>query len=402
MPNKLLLLAFRFPPYSRVGAYRWTMLGSRLARLGHELHVLTVPWPPMGYTDWLEAAEEPGIVVHRIRSGYPHQLKYRSAPRAVALARSALLRVGDRLLGSMDEAHYWGRYLVPRAERLIDEHRIDRVIATGAPFNTNYWAARLRERKPHIRLVQDFRDPWFTSKEELARSRYRERFEIATQKADALVAVTPEMSALFRTLSGNPRTHCVPNGVALEKVRALRSSETSHDFVYIGALFNRRDVPLARFLRWVRKRRDVGRPVSVRIIGRFPDGIGRTFRDLVASGHLRLEAPLPQREALSAVAQARFALHVNGPVGLSETQVTTKIVEHAALRRPTVSLNYGGAVETFVARHDLGWSIRADASDFEARLDHITGAPPPDFTYDVDEFDYACLARQYSDLLESL
>lgn len=403
MLRKLLLLSFRFPPYSRVGAYRWTMLGSRLATLGHEIHVLTVAWPPMGETDWLDQARHPRITVHRTSSGYPHQLKYRQFPRPLALARSALLRIGDRLLGPLDEAHYWGRTLLPRAQRLIETQGIDCIVATGAPFNTNYWAARLKEANPRVRLVQDFRDPWFVSPDELAKSRYRERFEVATRTADALVAVTPEMAALFGSLSGSERTHCVPNGVDFTKVQGIEAPpQPTHDFVYIGALFNRRDVPLNRLLEWVRKRRDCGRPVSVRIVGRFPDAIGRSFADLVTSGHLVLQGPVPQRDALAAVAAGRFALHVNGPVALSDTQVTTKIVEYAALRRPTLSLNYGGAVEPFIERHDLGWSLRADSADLEARLDAVVEGSERPFRFDVGEFDYERLARQYSHLFQSL
>lgn len=402
MSRRILLLAFRFPPYARVGAYRWSMLGPRIARLGHEVHVLTVHWPDMGYTDWLDEVRIPQLTIHRIRSGYPHQVKYWSLPKPLALGRSALLRARDKLLGTMDEAHYWGRHLLPAARDLLDRHHIDTVIATGAPFNTNYWAAHLRQDRPGLRLIQDFRDPWYSTRAEMERDPHRHRFEIATREADVMVAVTPEMARLFGDLAGHDRVRCVPNGIDLSKVRSVQTIDSApHDFVYIGALFNKRDVPLTRFLQWVRKRRDEDRPVTVKIVGRYPDSIRLKFSDLLRSGHLSLSAPVPQREALAVVATARCALHFNGPIGIAETQVTTKLVEHGALKRPTLSLNYGGVVGPFIEKHDLGWSLRADAPDLDQALDRCIDAPPPSLRFDVDEFDYERLAHAYSEVIES-
>jgi uncharacterized glyoxalase superfamily protein PhnB len=400
--KKLLLLAFRFPPYSRVGAYRWSMLGPRIARLGHEVHVLTVQWPNMGYTDWLDEVRTPGLTIHRIRSGYPHRLKYTPLPKPLALGRSAFLRARDKLLRTMDEAHYWGRYLLPAAHRLLDEHDIDTIIATGAPFSTNYWAAHLRTQRRGLRLVQDFRDPWYSNRAQMLRDPHRHRFEVATREADVLVGVTPEMASLFGDLAGHTDVRCVPNGVDLSKLRSVRASESmSYDFVYMGALFNKRDVPMARFLQWARKRRDEGRPVTVKVIGRYPDSLRFKFADLLRSGHLSLSAPLSQRDAWAVVAASRCALHFNGPIGIAETQVTTKLVEHGALKRPTLSLNYGGVVGPFIEKHGLGWSFHADAPDLDRSLDGCIDAPPPSFRFDVDEFDYEHLAHAYSAIIES-
>ena len=44
MSPPLLVIAYKFPPYAGVGGFRWAKLSKYLARLGHEVHVVTVPW----------------------------------------------------------------------------------------------------------------------------------------------------------------------------------------------------------------------------------------------------------------------------------------------------------------------------------------------------------------------
>lgn len=410
MPADVLLLSFRYPPYSRVGAYRWTKLSHNLAELGHRVHVLTVDWPAMGETDWLAEARHPRIEIERLPSGYPHALKYRALPRFVGLARSAGLRLLNRGLGVMDEAERWDRALLPAAARVLARGpRV--VIATGAPYNSNYWAGVIKQRHPEVQLIQDFRDPWFATAAELDRSRWKPRFEAAVRNADAVVAVTQPMVDLFRDLTARVRPESmddvrfesIENGVEVALCASLRGAAAPvRDFVYTGALFNKREVPLTRFLEWSRRRRDAGRPVTTCVIGRYPDALVAEFSDLVSARLLEFRPTIPQREAFGEIVRSRFALQLNGPVGLANTQVTTKVIEHAALGVPTVSLNYGGVIEPFMKEHDLGWSVRGDSATFDAELAEIVDGAPRQFRLDVEQFDFRSTARRYATLIDEL
>jgi hypothetical protein len=72
----LLVIAYKFPPYAGVGGFRWAKLSKYLARLGHEVHVVTVPWREHGPNTLVADAAEPGVIVHPIRSGSPHRLRH--------------------------------------------------------------------------------------------------------------------------------------------------------------------------------------------------------------------------------------------------------------------------------------------------------------------------------------
>lgn len=388
----ILLCAFRYPPYSRVGAYRWTKLSRRLAERGHTVHVCTVRWPEMEATDWLEDANHPRIRIHRAPSGYFQYLKYVAIKHRLARElRGALVTRVENLL-RLDEAQLWGPFLLAAARRIMRDISPEVLIATGPPFSANLTAVRIKEHFPELRLIQDFRDPW-----EANTPREREGRRRALLSADAVVAVTPEMVDFFSS-AGARQPVWISNGFEPKILRAVHPPESpTFDFVHIGGAFNDRAKPLARFLDWVR-RTDL--TVKVLLIGRSPTQVAEDYADLVARGRLLFQPQMPQREALQRVAEARFALQLNAPQ--ADTQVSTKIFEYGALRVPTVSINYGGAVDKLVRKHGLGWSIDGNAADFDAQLNLCMSAGSSNFAYDVDEYSFDVLATRYSELIESL
>ena len=407
MPLPFVLIAFRFPPYDRIGAYRWSKLSGRLARLGHSIDVVTVRWANADDPGWFKEVEHENVRVHRLPSFYPHRLRAAQfEARLLQKAQGRLFGWLDRASPGHDVASLWGHRLLPYVARLLEDRASPLMVATGAPFSSNFWAARLRCATPRARLIQDFRDPWLTGPEEVQGDEGA-RFDLATKSADLLVSVTPEMSALFQRLSGHERVETVPNGVEL---RALRETawptERRYDFAYIGNLYNRRDETLARFLDWVRAKKQA-EPMRQReaprvvIAGLHPNALGTLHADLIASGHLTLLPQLPQHEAFALIAASRFALHLNGPGSIGTFQTTTKLVEHAGLGRPTLSLNYGGASETFIRQQGLGFSLRADSPELDAELDARWRAEQP-FELDVAEFDFDRTAAKYSALIDGL
>lgn len=404
MPSPFLLVAFRFPPYDRIGAYRWAKLCGRLARRGHAIDVITVRWHASADPGWFGDVLHDNIRIHRTVSLYPHELRgAQPGSRVLQKAQGKLFHWLDAVTPEHDVASLWGYRLLPLARRLLDTHETRLVVATGAPFSSNWWAARLRCERRDTRLIQDFRDPWLTSHEELWTSPWRERFELATTSADMLVSVTAEMTALYQTLSGHERVATVPNGVELAELAALPRPESfRYDFAYIGNLFNRREETLEPFLEWMRRRQRAGKDVPrLAIAGPCPGTFPAKNEDLIARGQLTLKPLLPQRQAFELLLQSKTALHLNGPGAVGSFQTTTKLVEHAGLGRPTLSLNYGGAADTFIRQRRLGHSLRADAPDLFDQLDACWNQPGPK-EFEVSDFDFSETARRYSELIDEV
>lgn len=404
MPTPFLLFAFRFPPFDRIGAYRWSKLCGRLAQLGHVIDVFSAPWNDSADPGWFGDVRHENIRIHRVASLYPHRLRgAQYEQRLLQKLHGRAFRWLDRILPSHDIASLWGIRLLPAAERLLEAPTAPRVIiATGAPFSANIWAARLSLRHRGVRLIQDFRDPWVSSPRELGKSPWAGDFRLATRAADLLVSVTPEMTELYRGLSGHRNVATVPNGVELAGIRrGGAGTALHHEFAYIGNLYNAREVPLARFLDWVRAKRQSGTALRTVIAGSYPNHLRVVHRDLVDAGLLSLHPQLPQQRAFELIAASRWALHFNGPGALGTFQMTTKLIEHAALGRPTLSMNYGGATDEFIRARGLGCSLRADSAQLFEQLECCWQAESQ-FRLDVSDFDFDSTARLYSSLIDQV
>ena len=360
----LLVIAYKFPPYAGVGGFRWAKLSKYLARLGHEVHVVTVPWPEHGPNTLAADAAEPGVIVHPIRSGSPHRLRHMPlSGRWTIAARYFALRALDRVLFYDDEAQRWGRHLIGACERLIDEHDIGVVVATGHPFQANRWAAELKRRQPGLRLVQDFRDPWadnpFRTLSPRLAARVRAWQEDAVAAADAVVSVTPSLLDLYLRGATEPRGVVIPNGADPATVPDVHATATGTPDG--SGSRTSATCPTAA----TGPCEPCSMPCGSSTAG--PDDRGRAGGRHARCDRAREPRPrgarlapgpssaVPRPRRCARVAASDYALQLNARE--FPYLVSTKIYEYALLRVPALSLNYGGEVDTLVRDHGFGHSV---------------------------------------------
>ena len=409
----LLLVAYKYPPYAGVGGYRWAKLSKYLARLGHQVHVVTVDWPRYGPNTLVDDVREPGIEIHRIPSGSPLRLRHRPlAGRWTAAARHVGLRAVDRVLYFDDEAQRWGRHLVPFCERLIAERGIEVAVATGHPFQANRFAAELRRRTPALALIQDFRDPWgdnpFRRLTARQRARVRDWQSEAVAAADAVVAVTEGLLELYVGPDSGDRGVVIPNGVDPEAVPAAGAEPPATNagairLTHVGNVGNGRDRPLGALLEALRSLPAGGRRIELSLVGGGLEAVRRAHADLIERGVLAIRPPMAQTDALALVAASDYALQLNARE--FPYLVSTKVYEYALLRVPAISLNYGGEVDALVRERGFGHSIDLSANpDLRAFLGSLRKRAhvEREFAFDVEPFTYPRLAQTYSGLIDSV
>lgn len=407
MPDKhpILLIAFKFPPYSQVGAFRWTRLSRHLAELGHRVDVVTVEWRTKEPGGLLKDVDHPGIRIHRIPSGYLHNLKYWKGKHhwINALKGRLFSRFIDKIFFWDDEAQRWGAHLLPKCEELIRSEGIRTVIATGSPFQSNRWAAVLKTRNPSIRLIQDLRDPWvrnpFKTYRDPAAAMSMERESLSV--ADDLVVVSRGMAEHFReNLSRDVPVTVINNGFDPGVVRPRQSQPARpgpKTIVYAGSLANGRE-QLLRELLDALQRRNID-ALRVVVIGYYTTSLAERYRTMIEDGRLELRGWVAPEVAIAAISAADYALQLNSrmfPYALS-----TKIYEYAAMGVPTLSLNYGGDIDELIRAHSLGYSINLDDVDLDDWLMRLLADElEKDFAFSVEGFSYRNLAVTYSDLIQ--
>lgn len=404
--QKILLIAFKFPPFSGVGAFRWTKLSKHLAKLGHEVHVLTVPWTAFGSNSLINDVKHPNIIIHRIRSGYLHNFRYRDLGHILLnWLKIKILLFFDQLFYWDDEAQHWGRYLLPEAKKLIKENNINIVVATGAPFEANYWAAMLKKDMKDIFLIQDFRDPWVQNpfkKYSLNRKKKAyQRMLLSMQFSDLSITVTPGLLAEYKKVCPDCDIRLITNGYDPDVISPMVMPTANRDkkvFVHIGNISNGRDIACKKFLDAVQNMSDIS--IQVQLIGHVPPVFKLQYQEMVKQGKLVFIGTVSQEMALHYVAQGAVALHFGAkefPYALS-----TKLFEYAGLKKPVLSVNFGGDIEQVISECQLGKSVNLNNTTHvkQAIIDvlkiNVIGEEA------TEKFSHAYLAQKFIKMIEGL
>lgn len=408
--DRLLLVAFKYPPYAGVGGKRWAKLSKYLARQGVTVDVVTVEWPD-GDPSTLEDVSDDRIRIHQIPALSPNRIRSRGSNTVAERVRNRLYR--DFIAGRpvSQDAAWWGPAVIPATARIARAARSQAIIVTGAPFMSNLWIARGKRFLPRVPLVQEFRDPWADLPDasldaQGGRDRVGHLEREVLESADAAVTVTEGLSEIIRCKTGATPVHTVTNGFDAEDLPAPSSGPRPFRLIHGGNLFVGRDEPLRALLSAVTRSASELPGLELVFRGGFPEDVRREYAALESAGILKVLPSIPAREFMVEVDGAFAALQFNARQ--FPYLVSTKIYEYAAVGRPVLSLNYGGEIDALVRRHGLGWSVNAHgrAAITEALCEcHTAWKRESGQSIEakgIDRYSYAALADQYRDLVSTL
>ena len=383
---RLLLVAYFYPPCRDTGALRPAAMAKWLARLGHEVTVLTTS----AYGD----QESEGVEV-------------------VRTADAARWRARDGEVGSMFDAdtysgrpHPLSRLLVPeplvaawapfaraRALRLARARRFDAVITTSPPESAHLVGRALARRG--VTWVADVRDAWtfeplrppFPTGLQRRLDRWLERRWLGS--ADAVVCVSePAAEDLRRRAIAEPVL--IPNGWDPE----LAPTEGAHvpaeapfdpervSLLYTGRFgsYGRDPAPLVEALALLaRDEPDAAARLELVIAGPLTEAEAELFARDVAPARVVLAGSMPRDRAVALQRAADALLLVAQPA--RSQLLNIKLFEYLASGRPILALAAGTDAGRVVA--EIGGEVvpaddRAAIAAALARLvrDGIT-APDP-------------------------
>lgn len=410
--KKILLIAFKFPPYAGVNAYRWSFLTKYMSDLGCQFHVLTVNWEHQGENTIKKTELSPSLVVHRIPSGGFHKWKY--TPSKIKIINAIKSRINNYIIEKYyhfdDEADHWGKFLIPYCKLLISKEKISYIVATGHPFSSNYWASELKKELPEIKLIQDFQDPWFfCPSKKMMPSKYAEIFQRQKQAiefADAIVTVTEGLLKDFTAFTNTKRVYVVENGFDPENIVNVGhhlNGFTPNDFsfAHLGSVTSRREMVLIKFLEAFKLCLSKVKKPCVTLIGKYPQKLLTTlFPNLVDQEILRFKGSVDQRQAFKYLLEHNYALQLNADI--HPHLVSTKIYEYAALKMPTISINNGGEIDKLVSAADIGYSINVLKTQIPEELLKIASKKFHNFKFNVNQYSYKSLANKYLSVLNDL
>jgi glycosyltransferase involved in cell wall biosynthesis len=236
--NKVLIVAYHFPPLSGGGVFRTLKFTKYLPEFGYQPHVLTVKNPMYRTKDAALLGEvPPEAKVYRTFS-FEHRIL--RAPR--------LLGMNLKWLYIPDENIGWLPSAVRQGEKIIKKEHIDVVYAT-APIFTSLLIGFLLKKKTGKPLVVDYRDPWTQNVFVKYPSKFHRKIEdkmetsvLAT--ADHIIVTAEPMK--HKLVEKYPFTKgkidTITNGFDPEDFKNLTAKKDKEKFViaYTGSLYGLR------------------------------------------------------------------------------------------------------------------------------------------------------------------
>ncbi len=208
--NRVLFIAYQFPPVGGVGVHRVTKFVKYLPQFGWNSSVLTVSNPSVPLHDESLLKDiSAGTVIRRAKTfepGYGLKKKVSGGNgagrknRFVSGIKSFIRTVGNTLL-QPDSQVLWHPHAYREGMRILNDLHHDAIIATGPPFSSLLLGARLA-KKSGLPLILDYRDEWDISNaywENKGQGKFSNWLQTRQQQhalraADVVLATTPSSS----------------------------------------------------------------------------------------------------------------------------------------------------------------------------------------------------------------
>jgi hypothetical protein len=397
--NHILLVNYDFPPNHGIGGRRWGKFARQLAHFGYVVHVLKAePLPKGADSAWKEDVIHANIRITSLPRQYPSAFSH---PGSDLLSKMKyrihkwnLERIVEGTI--YDLSIGWSKVFLPAARKLIRQHNIGQVIATGAPWQMLYDLCSIKPEFPGIQFLIDFRDPWITAMNYgmsgLSASRKSAEANKQTfvlENADVVTTpaqhITDELK-FWATQHCKKQAHFELLSHFFDPDDFVRPTPEEHDkynkitFVYGGDLYMGMEPQLKmlrdQILDIKARRPDLYSNFQVRI---FTNSSGKILNGIEA---IEVNTPIGKK-LIDEIQKSHFCL-VMLPDN-KRNDMTTKFVEYFAYRKPMLVVASPGSASEFAEHHRIGVRLNDSENHLEKIIER---ALLGDFPYDPN-FDYS-------------
>lgn len=392
--DKVLIIAYYWPPSGGAGVQRWVKMSKYLSKMGVDVHVLTVDEKCASYSyidSSLTADIDSTISIHKTKSLeilnlYSKIVGEGNMPKAGTVGgKSSIIGQGVVALRSNlfipDPRKGWNRYAYSRAKEIIEEHNIDTVITTSPPHSTQLIGLKLK-RNLGINWIADMRDPWtdiyyYSKLKHSPISRYIDRrLERAVlTSADKIITVGKTLKQLFldkyKGVSSLDVT-VITNGYdSVDFEGITKSKSDKFRICYTGTMSDQYSPGLFfQALSTIDKRySDI--PIEIDIVGTIPQSVKEEL-DIYGLEINYIET-VPHSRVIEYQVDADMLLLVIPKVESANLILTGKMFEYLASGNPIVSIGpKDGDAADIIEECSAGETFsRDDLSDIITYLDKV-------------------------------
>jgi glycosyltransferase involved in cell wall biosynthesis len=243
MSNKVLIIAYYWPPSGGSGVQRWLKFVKYLPQWGWVPYVFTPENPSFAVQDeslLKDVPTEAEVIRFPIWEPYESFFKIsrmfggKKSSKATDMVstqnKSLFQKVSTFVRGNFlipDPRIFWVRPSVKFLQDFLADNQIRTVITTGPPHSIHLIGYKLKRKNPSLRWLADFRDPWSEwglldslNVSPLARTLHRRLESKVLRTADKIITITPFYVRKFEALAQRKVT-LLTNGYDEEDFRKL-------------------------------------------------------------------------------------------------------------------------------------------------------------------------------------
>jgi glycosyltransferase involved in cell wall biosynthesis len=226
--QKVLIIAYYWPPSGGSGVQRWLKFVKYLPQHGWTPYVFTPENPSFAVRDESLLNDVPAeaevlhfpiwepyeafLALSKVAGGTPKAAK--PTDLVSTGKRSLFQRLSTWVRGNLfipDPRMFWVRPSVKFLAEFLKANNIRTIVTTGPPHSLHLIGLKLKQRDPSLHWLADFRDPWsewgFLDTLKVgawARRRHKKLERSVLQQADEVITITPFYVRQFSTLGGRP------------------------------------------------------------------------------------------------------------------------------------------------------------------------------------------------------
>jgi len=361
--NRVLIVAYYYPPIQNAGTHRPQKLKKYLPRKGIATMVLTSSYSG-------DSLDEPAII--RI-----HDRSFNKKREGIRYWRWLAMRLYTEMLNRCGRYHSiystWKNRAVSRADWIVQHARPNVIIASYPPVESLEIGLVLA-RKLSIPLISDFRDGLLFEPIEgkrLARyrcvtRRYREIEAEIVSHSRAVLTVCDPLTRYFQELYSHPRVFTIANGFDPDDFKQLPSepilASGCFHIVHTGR-FGLSDpgVDSAPFFQAIEMLLKVqpalAATLRIDLIGEYNKREKLEYNRLRESGVVIDHGVLTRDACLAVQRQADLLLIISQPERSSV--VSLKIFEYLQAGRPILALTHRTGIAEIVRNTGTGWVVHS-------------------------------------------
>jgi hypothetical protein len=417
--RRILLLSYKFPPYSGVGARRWALFADEFVLNNINVYVVCYNWKENFNSYKLSNLNEKNIF--RLKDPISWLINTNN------LFKKYFHKIGFYLMKTLDcfdEADFFYKWNKKKIKNLITKNNIDLIIATGGPFSTNYHASRLKDEFQNLKLIQDLRDTWtqvffweFPEKTNYSDANYLNQFnkeKISLNKADAIVNVCEKESELVQ--KSHPKIdsnyfYTILNGYNRNDEIYLNKNNKNNYFqegtviAHFGTLSFGRDKELFNFLNVIKKEIN-NKNIFFYLFGKIDDITKNLIlNDNILRQNVKIKNAVPQEEMHQLMANCDIHLVVNDVVFYYT--MGSKFYDAILHKKPILLISKNSTLSELVCKYKLGWHTENSIEENKKVIEAITSSKViKKFSYaedfDVLEYSVQNRAKEYINLINSV